>query len=80
MEVTIAIRCGSSFGITESKTNRAIVKKNVKFSKNSTKEAVTVFKTEPVQITGKPRLPTSYCLGGHGSMNTGLSLPLSINV
>ena len=55
MEVTVANRHGSSFGIAKSEKDRAKVKKNVNFSKNSTKEAMTISKAEPVWITGKPR-------------------------
>jgi len=54
MEVTIASRCDSSFSIAESKRDRVEVKKNFKFSKNSTKETMTVSKTEVVCIIGKP--------------------------
>jgi len=34
--------------------DRAKVKKNVKFTKNSTKETMPIIKAEPVCITGKP--------------------------
>jgi len=56
MEVTIANRHGVSFNIVESKRDSTEVKKNVKFSKNLTKEMMLVSKAEPVRITGKPNL------------------------
>ena len=54
MEVIIDSHHGSSFSIAESKRDQVEVKKNVKFSKNSTKETMTVFKAELVRIIGKP--------------------------
>ena len=54
MEVTIASRRGNSFSIAKSKRDWSEVKKNVKFSKNSTKEMMTVSKAKPVHIIGKP--------------------------
>ena len=56
MGVTIANRHGNSFGFIESKKDNSEFKRNVKFSKNSTKEAVSISKAEPVQITGRPKL------------------------
>jgi len=54
MEVTIANRCDSSLSFVEMKRDWAEVKNNVKFSKNSTKDTMTVTKAEPVRITRKP--------------------------
>ena len=54
MEVTIANRLGSTFSVVEPKKDRAKVKKNIKFFKSLTKEAMMSFKAEPVQITKKP--------------------------
>jgi len=51
MEVTITSRRDSSLSFAETKRDPAEVKKNVKFSKNSTKEMMTVTKAEPVNIT-----------------------------
>ena len=42
--------------VAKTKRDWAEVKKNVKFSINSTKETVTITKAEPVLITGKPNL------------------------
>jgi len=50
IKVTIANSCGSSFSVAEFEKDYVEVKKNVKFSKNSTKVA---FKAEPIQITGR---------------------------
>jgi len=44
MEVTIAYHRNNSFSVAESKKDRAEFKKNVKFSKSSTKEAMTISK------------------------------------
>jgi len=54
MEVTTASRRSSSLSFVESKRDRAEVKKNNKFSKNSTNETMTVTKDEPAHITRKP--------------------------
>jgi len=56
MEVTITNHLGSTFGIAESKKDWAKATKNVKFSKTSIKEVMTVFKAGPVRITGKLNL------------------------
>jgi len=56
MEVTIASCRGNSFYSTELKTDNIELKKNVKFSKNMTKEAMSTSVSQPVQITGKPKL------------------------
>ena len=56
MGVTIASRHDSSLSFAETKRDRAKVKKNVRFSKNSTKEMMTATKAEPICITGKPNL------------------------
>ena len=44
MEVTIANRCDNCFSVVESKKKRDESRKNVKFSKSSTKEAMTISK------------------------------------
>jgi len=56
MEVTIASRRDSSLSYADSKRDQTGVKKNVKFSKNSAKEMMTITKAELVRITGKPNL------------------------
>jgi len=53
MVVTIANRRNSSFSVAELKKDRAEFKKNVKFSKNSTKETMTISKAEPFRIKGR---------------------------
>ena len=53
MGVIIANRHLSSFSIVVSKRDWAKVKKNVKFSKNATKEMMTVSKAELVHIRRK---------------------------
>jgi len=53
MEVTIASHRGSSLSFTESKRDWAKVNKNVKSSKNSNKETMTVSKAKLFHITGK---------------------------
>jgi len=54
MEVTIASHNSNYLSFAELKRGRTEVKKNVKFSKNSTKEMMTITKNELVRITGKP--------------------------
>jgi len=56
MEVTIAKHCGNSFIFTKLKKDKVEFKRNVKFSKDSTKEAMSIFAGEPIQITRKPKL------------------------
>ena len=56
MEVTIASCRNSSLSFSETKRDCAKVKKNFKFSENSTKEMMTVTKAELVRIIGKPHL------------------------
>jgi len=56
MEVTIVDRRGNSFDFAESKKDKAKFKRNVKFSKNSTKEVMPISKPKSVWITGKPKL------------------------
>jgi len=46
INITIANHCGSSFGSVESKKDKVQFKKNVEFSKNSTKEAMSIFKVK----------------------------------
>jgi len=55
MEVTIANRYRNSFGFARFKEDKAKFKRNVEFSKNSTKEAMSVFKVGPVRITKRLR-------------------------
>ena len=54
MEVIIANCRETSFGFAELK-DKVEFKRNVEFSKSYTKEAMSVFKVEPGQITGKWR-------------------------
>ena len=56
MEVTIASRCGNSFCSTESRKDKVEFKKNVNFSKSTTKEVMSTFTSQPIRITGKPKL------------------------
>jgi len=56
MEVTIASRHGNSSYPTKSKKEKVKFKKNVKFSKNMTKEAMSTSTSQPIRITGKPKL------------------------
>jgi len=53
-KVTIANRRDNSFSVAELKKDRVEFKKNVKFPKSSTKEAMTISKAKLVQITGGP--------------------------
>jgi len=53
MEVTITNHCNISFSVVELKKDWAEFKKNVKFSKSSSKQAMTISKVEPVRITGR---------------------------
>jgi len=55
MKVIIANRCDNSFGIAESKKDRAKFRKNDKFLTSSTKEAMTISKAGLVQISGGPK-------------------------
>jgi len=48
IEVTIANRHGNSFSFTEPKKDKVEFKKNIKFSKNSTKEVMSISGGEPV--------------------------------
>jgi len=56
MEVMIANHSGNSFGFTELKKDKAKFKISVKFSKNSTKEVISISNAEPVRITRKSKL------------------------
>jgi len=56
MEVTTANNCSNSFSVVEWKKDKAEFNKNVKFFKNSTKEAMTISKAELVEIIGRPNL------------------------
>ena len=51
MEVKIANICNNSFGFIELKNDKAEFKRNVKFSKNSTKEVMSISTCEYIQIT-----------------------------
>jgi len=55
MEVTIANHRGTSFGFARLHKDKGGFKRNAKLFRNSTKEAMSIFKAKPVQITGKPR-------------------------
>jgi len=48
MEVTVANGHSNSFGFAESKNDKAEFKRNVKGSKNSTKEVLSISKLEPI--------------------------------
>ena len=56
MELTTASHRENSFYPTESKKNKVEFKKNVKFSKNMTKEAMSTCTSQPIRITRKPKL------------------------
>jgi len=56
MEVMIANHHVNSFGFTELKKDKAEFKRNVKFSKNSIKVAMSISTTEPIRMMGKLRL------------------------
>jgi len=56
MEVTIANCRDNSFGFVKLKMDTVEFKRNVEFSKNSTKEAMFISKAEPIQITRRPKL------------------------
>ena len=56
MEVMIVSRHGNSFYSTESKKDKVEFMKNVKFSKNMTKEAMPTSTSQLIWITGKPKL------------------------
>ena len=55
MQVTIANRRGTSFGFAESKKDKARLKRNGEFSRNSIKEAMSDFEAKSVRIAGKSR-------------------------
>ena len=56
MEVTIASRHWNLSHPTESKKDKAELKKNVKFSKNTTKDAMSTSTSQPIRITRNPKL------------------------
>jgi len=56
MEVIIANHCYNSFSFAKLKKDNIKFKRNVKFSKNSTKETMSISKAEPVHIIGKPKV------------------------
>jgi len=49
----IGNRNGHSFDFIESKEDKGELKKNIQFSKNSTKEVTSISTSRPIQITGK---------------------------
>lgn len=56
MKVTVANRRGNSSYPTELKKDKVEFKENVKFSKSTTEEAMSTSTSQPIRITGKPRL------------------------
>jgi len=56
MEVTIASHHDSSFYSIKSKKGNVEFKKIVKLYKNTTKEAMSTSTSQPIWITGKPKL------------------------
>ena len=56
MEVMIASRCDNSFYSIESRKEKVEFKKNVNFSKSTTKEAMSTSTSQPIRITGNPKL------------------------
>ena len=54
--MTIVDRRGNSFDFAESKKDKAEFKGNVEFSKNLTKEVMSIFKVTWVWITERPKL------------------------
>jgi len=56
MEMTVASRRDSFFYSTESRKDKVEFEKNVNFSKTTTKEAMSTSTSQPVLITGKPKL------------------------
>jgi len=55
MEYTIPNHLGNSFCLTKSKKDKAEFNKNVKFSKNLSKEEISISRSELVRIIGKPK-------------------------
>ena len=49
-------RHGNSLGFTEPKKDKIQFKRNVNFSKNSTKEEMSIFTGESIQIMKEPKL------------------------
>jgi len=48
MKVMIANRYGTCFSIAQSEKGKAEFKRNFEFSKNSTKEVISIFEAEPI--------------------------------
>ena len=60
MEVMIAGHRSNSYS-TESRRHKVVFEKNVKFSKSTTKEAMSTSTSQPIRITGKPKLGDKKC-------------------
>jgi len=56
MGVTIVSHPGTFFYSTESRKDEVEFEKNVNFSKSTTKEAMSTSTSQPIHITGKPKL------------------------
>jgi len=56
MEVTITNHCSNPFSYSKSKKDKDEFKRNVKFSKNLTKEVISIAMGELLWITWKPKL------------------------
>jgi len=56
MEITIASRHANFFYSTESKRDKVEFKKNVNFSKGTTKEEMSTSTSQPIHIMEKPKL------------------------
>jgi len=56
MMVTIASRRDNSFYSTESMEDKVEFKKNVQFSKSTTKEAISTFTSQSIHFIGKTKL------------------------
>jgi len=56
MEVKVTSRRANSFYSIESRKGKVEFKENVKFFKSMAKEAMSISTSQPIQITGKPKL------------------------
>ena len=56
MEMTIVNHYDNSFSFAELKKDKIKFSRNVNFSKNTTKEAMSISKVEAARIIGKPEL------------------------
>jgi len=56
MEVTISKHCANSFNFAKSEKNKAKFKRNIMFSKNLTKEVMSISKADSIQIIGRPNV------------------------